>query len=66
MQSAVLHPQRRTEFAVKMSQMESDPEDKLVGKLDLSKLTSGNYHCNVTVRTVSGQTFTVRDFDFKA
>lgn len=37
------------------------------GSLDLDKLVSGNnYHCTVVVQLASGDTITVRDFDFTA
>jgi len=63
-QSSLMHPQRRSELAVSMSQFSSDPEEKLVGKLKLGTLTAGNYHCKVTARTVAGHELVARDFDF--
>jgi len=59
----VMHPQRRSELAVSMSQFQSDPESKLVGKIKLAELTEGTYHVKVTARTVAGHELTVREFD---
>ena len=63
-QSSLMHPQRRTELGVSMSQFATEPESKLVGKVDLAKLAAGKYHCKVTARTVVGHELTAREFDF--
>ncbi len=64
-QSSLMHPQRRTELAVKMSQFITDGNaGKLVGVINTSALAAGRYHCTVTARTVAGHILTVRSFDF--
>ncbi len=64
-QSSVMHPQRRSELAVQMSQFKTDgTAGKLVGKIDLTALAAGQYHCKVTARTVPGHELTAREFDF--
>lgn len=66
-QSSLLHPKRRTELAVKMSQFNDDMRaGKTAGVIDLSKLASGTYRCTVTARTVAGHVIMFRDFSFNA
>ncbi|MBQ6846015.1 MAG: S-layer homology domain-containing protein [Oscillospiraceae bacterium] len=35
------------------------------GEIDLQKLSSGSYNCEVTVRLITGEVVTVRDFSFE-
>jgi len=64
-QSSILHPQRRTELSVSMSQFSKDaPENKTVGVVSPLELAAGSYHCKVTCRTVAGHVLTAREFDF--
>jgi len=64
-QSSILHPQRRTELSVSMSQFTKDAaENKTVGVVSPLALPSGSYHCKVTCRTVAGHVLTAREFDF--
>lgn len=63
-QSSVCHPIRKTTYAFNMSQFLTDSEDQLVGVIETEYLPMGDYHCTVTARTVSGETFTAREFDF--
>ena len=62
--SCTARPARSKVFAFPMNQFTTDKAEQLEGSLDLSALAAGNYHCAVTVRTVGGQTLTVREFDF--
>lgn len=63
-QSSLCHPSRRSSFAFDMTQFIEDSADQLVGEVALKELPAGDYHCTLTVRTVSGHTLTARDFDF--
>ena len=63
-QECLARPIRSTVFGFYMSQFLSDTPEQLKGSVDLSKLSAGTYRCTVTARTVSGETFTARDFEF--
>ena len=66
-QSCTARPWRsRTEdFAFRMAQFVEDGPERLLGSLDLRALQEGTYRCTVTARAVSGEVFTVRDFEFR-
>lgn len=44
-----------------------DPLEQAVlqGNLDLDSLKAGNYHCAITCRLATGNTYTVHEFDFR-
>ena len=64
-QSSILHPQRRTELSVSMSQFTTDAAAyKTVGVVSPQTLAAGSYHCKVTCRTVAGHELVAREFDF--
>lgn len=63
-QKCIARPVRANVYSFNMDQFLSDGPEKLSGSVDLTKLSAGSYRCTVTARTVSGQTFTVREFDF--
>ncbi len=52
-------------FKIKMKNFQTNTGGLISGKIEPDKLPAGDYKCTVTVRLVSGETFTVRDFDFK-
>lgn len=51
-------------FKISMSKFNTLTGGLIKGKIEPEKLSSGDYTCTVTIRLVSGETFTVRDFDF--
>jgi len=63
-QECLARPIRSTVFGFYMSQFVSDSAEQLKGSVDLSKLSAGKYRCTVTARTITGETVTVRDFEF--
>jgi len=64
-QSSVLHPNRYTYTAVKMSQFTTDAANgTTVGVIDTTALAAGTYHCKITCRTVAGHELTAREFNF--
>jgi len=66
-QSAVLHPQRRSELNVSMAQFTSDgTAGKTVGTLNLKALPAGTYHVVIACRTVAGHEMTAAEFDITA
>ncbi len=63
-QKCTARPVRANVFSFNMNQFLTDGAEQLEGSVDLKALSTGSYHCTVTARTISGETFTVREFDF--
>lgn len=42
----------------------ADTPSSVLGSIDITALTAGNYHCTLVCRLTTGEEFTVRDFDF--
>lgn len=70
-QSATILPKRATEvqyfssFVIGMSNFKTSEPGFIKGGIDLETLPAGEYKCSVTVRLVSNEEFTVREFNFK-
>ena len=62
-QCATNSPERNL-YDFDMQRFATDEPEVLRGSLDMTSLDSGTYHCKVICRLVSGDEFTVRDFDF--
>lgn len=57
-------PVSRDAYTFDMQTFVDDRPEVLRGKLDLAALEAGTYHCTVNCRLVTGDNFTMRDFDF--
>ncbi len=51
-------------FKIDMSKFKTTEPGLIGGEIDIDKLEKGSYNCTLTVRLVSGEEFTVREFDF--
>ena len=65
-QGMVIAPRsgKATRFKVPMSLFVTDTPNQMLGYIAPDVLVAGQYHCEVVCRLTTGQTFTVRDFDF--
>ena len=57
-------PSYGSSFKIDMSKFKTTEPGLISGEIDIDKLEKGNYNCRLTVRLVSGEKFTVREFDF--
>ncbi len=51
-------------YTFDMETFQTERPEVLRGTLDLDALVAGSYHCKVTCRLITGDAFTVREFDF--
>ena len=45
--------------------MRAEDPDPILGKINPEALAPGKYRCTLTIRTVPGETVTLRDFEFE-
>ena len=63
-QQGTVQALRSTNDEINLSRFLSEIPDRMHGAIAPSALKKGQYHCTLTVRIVTGQLITVRDFDF--
>lgn len=63
-QQCTASPVNRKLYTFDMQVFETDRPEVFRGKLDFDALASGTYQCNVLCRLITGDVFTIRNFEF--
>lgn len=63
-QQGTIQTLRSTNTELNLSRFLSELPERMHGSIQPGALAKGSYHCTLTVRIVTGQEITVRDFDF--
>jgi len=64
-QQGTLYAIRSSIRRIDLTRFRTEDPDLILGKIDPEALSPGKYRCTLTIRTVPGETVTLRDFDFE-
>ena len=63
-QKGALRSTRTSNYSTNLQRFKTEKPTGILGRIAPEELAAGNYHCKLVCRLVSGQEFTMRNFDF--